>query len=209
MNDRNNTNKRSKQHPYNKKELSILLADFIFSSYPALVYMEKLLVDATTVVYYTEADTQYLISQGARNSDYIRVQTNRLPDLTCSAAIGAEELCRVLNRRLDESVNKRDIQQLQIVRWALTEMNIALDYMPALDAHVARQVYVDGLLKKDVTDLQGDCMSLHLVNEHLTPAVCCFAQCLRCYSMTTLEYYAEQIQLAAKAGESCLAKKTA
>lgn len=148
MNDRSNTNRRNTEHPYSKKELSILLADLIFSSYPALVYMEKLLVDATTVVYYTKADAQYLISQGARNSNYIRVQTNHLPELTCSAAIGAEELCRVLNRRLDESVNKRDLQQLQVVRWALNEANIALDYMPALDAHVARQVYVGGLQKR-------------------------------------------------------------
>ena len=98
-----------------KKELCIRFADKLLRSYPALVHMENVLAAELNAGRYTVADAQYLISQGARNNDGIRSITNRVPDPTGWAAIGAEDLCRYLDRNTPK-VSTRKTNAYKAVR---------------------------------------------------------------------------------------------
>ena len=190
-----------------KKELCIRFADKLLRSYPALTHMENVLAAELNVGRYTVADAQYLISQGARNNDGIRCTTNRVPDPTGWAAIGAEDLCRYLNKNAPK-VSTRKVCAYKAVRWALNEIAAAVDLMTEQESDVVRQVYMDGIPKSAVRDLQGKSLSLYRVNDCLDSAVCCFAQCLRYHSMKTLEHYVTEVGWVIKADEAYRARET-
>lgn len=190
-----------------KKELCIRFADKLLRSYPALTHMEKVLAAELNVGRYTVADAQYLISQGARNNDGIRCTTNRVPDPTGWAAIGAEDLCRYLNKNASKA-SPRAVCAYKAVCWALNEIAAAVDFMTETEAHVVRQVYMDGIPKSAVKDLQGKSLSLYRVNDCLDTAVCCFAQCLRYHSMKTLEHYVSEVGWVIKADEAYKANES-
>ena len=160
-----------------KKALCFLVADQIYTAYPRLVKQEKQLSEQYARYNYTKEDARYLLAQGARTDNNTRVQIGRIGDPTGNAAISAESYCQYLNKKI-ELDKQRMSTKLEALRWAIRKFDVIMDFLPADEADVIRQVYLERRAKSSINNRQGKRLTYYNVNQYIDSAVCYLAQYL-------------------------------
>lgn len=84
--------------------------------------------------------------------------------------------------------------KLESLRWAITKFEVIIDLLPAEEADVIRQVYLERRTKSSITDGQGKRLSVYNVNQYIDSAVCYLAQYLEMVDIDEIVANAELLR---------------
>lgn len=178
---------------YKKKALCFLVADQIYAEYPKLVKQEKKLAEQNARYHYTVDEARYMLTQGARTDNNTRVQTGRIGDPTSNAAISAESYCAYLNKKIEPD-KRRMFAKLEALRWAIRKFDVIMDFLPADEADIIRQVYLERRAKSSINNRQGKRLTYYNVNQYIDSAACYLAQYLEMFDTDEIVANAELLR---------------
>lgn len=104
--------------------------------------------------HYTIDDAYYLLTQGA-HEQMERVQTSGTSDSVARAVTSAEKLMRRLNAEMDAEYQKEVVEPYMDICERVHLFEVCMNVLGRRQYHIADQLYVQNVPKKDIVDLQG------------------------------------------------------